>query len=593
MSWRFCSLTCILLMTMGWSTPVGSQQYRSKILIDPGETLEKGSVLSVEQLEQQLDSLTDAYARATTTRYLAQQYIERGEYQKAISYYQAALEAEGLADVADREILRELAQLHLMQEDYANAASVLEQVRRLDLVADKADFLLLAQARFRSGDYVATVIALDHLGRAELPLDEADLRQMLTLYYQSGAYSQSAGVLQKLLLRFPDNPEYWHQLAGVYLLQNQHREALDQLSLALVKRVPFREPDLLLLVDLYAYNEQPYTAASLLETEMERGHVSGDGEHYRKLFELWLQAREKHKAIDALAHAASLTGATELYLHLAQLQSENENWQAMQAAVLEACSSELDDRFVSRANLLLGISQLKMGDRQNARRSFINATLIGGATSQAAQWLSYMNAEPASPAEVRKIASPCYGGSDRRRKVTVTTEPVLAVQNPEVSVESIPAVSDVVATRIVPGQQMFTARYSMTPVELAEKVQGLATRLAISQVRAGGEIDGPLHILLETGRGVSDQVSDALLAFPTRGNPRSSGRYRTLSTEPFRCSYLVYEGSADGITTAWGELARVTLGAGHRLTGHARLVFSCAGDCTKDHLAVELQLGIE
>ena len=133
----------------------------------------------------------------------------------------------------------------------------------------------------------------------------------------------------------------------------------------------------------------------------------------------------------------------------------------------------------------------------------------------------------------------------------------------------------------------------MPVVELAGQLEGLATRLASSQIRAGGEIVGPLHILVESEPDTSNGSQQALLAFPTRGKPRSSGRNRAISTKPFRCAYLAYEGSADGIATALTELARVTEGAGYQLNGQARFVFSCGANCTKEHISVELQLGIE
>jgi len=209
-----------------------------------------------------------------------------------------------------------------------------------------------------------------------------------------------------------------------------------------------------------------------------------------------------------------------------------------------------------------------------------------------------MNAEAPSASEVRKIASPCYGSKDRRRKAPTIANPIRQNANPELQVEPESAESEpvevfTVATRTVPIQRLFTARYNMPVIELTEQLEGLATRLASNQIRAGGKIDGPLHILVESPPEAGDGSQQALLAFPTRGNPRSSGRYRTISTTAFRCTYLGYEGSADGIATALAELARVTVGAGYQLNGQARFVFSCDGNCTKEHTSVELQLGIE
>jgi len=591
----FFILTGVWLLATAWSGTAWSEQYRSKVLIDHSDTLETGTALSLAQLEQQLADLTEPYARASTSRHLARAYIQQGQYDKAIAYYEEALKAEGLSDIADREILRELARVYLMKKDFGSAASVLEKVLLYDLVQDKSDYLLLAQAWLRFGDSLATVESLDRLNDTGLILVEDDLRQVLVLYYQSGAYKQSAAVLQELLLRSPENPDYWHQLSAIYLQMDQRREALDHLALAFEKRVPFGEDNLLLLVDLFAFNNQPFVAAQVLQTEIERGAITADGDHYRKLFELWLQAREKDQAITALTRAASLTGETELYLHLAQLQSEQENWHAMQATVLEACSTELDDRYVSRANLLLGISQLKLGDSESARRSFINATLIGGSIEQAARWLDFMDAEPPSDSEIRKIVSPCYGSSDKRRRAVITKSPAQRSEPSVLVVEPKPEPAETytVATRTVPALQLFTASYTMEAVELAGKIEALVTRLAISQVRAGGEIDGPLHILFDGGDNAAGEDHETLLAFPTRGRPRPGGRYRVINTKPFRCAYLTYEGSSNGIATALTELEKVTEGAGHELNGQVRFVFTCGSNCTREHMTVELQLGIE
>jgi hypothetical protein len=150
-----------------------------------------------------------------------------------------------------------------------------------------------------------------------------------------------------------------------------------------------------------------------------------------------------------------------------------------------------------------------------------------------------------------------------------------------------------VSTRIIPALRLFSARQNSSVADLAQQIEGLATRLGMAQIRAGGDVDGPLHILFEFGPGGIDDQAEVMLAFPTRGNPRSSGRYQKFTTPEFRCSYRKYEGPADGMSSAWAELARATTGAGHSLNGQARLVFSCDGHCPKERLSAELQLGIE
>ena len=70
-------------------------QYRSKILLVPDGAWAKGTEISVEELERQLGSIEDAYAKSSAGRHLARHYVERKEYDKAIAYYKDALAATG------------------------------------------------------------------------------------------------------------------------------------------------------------------------------------------------------------------------------------------------------------------------------------------------------------------------------------------------------------------------------------------------------------------------------------------------------------------------------------------------------------------
>jgi tetratricopeptide (TPR) repeat protein len=590
---RLARLVLLVSMCLHASLAL-AQQYRSKVLIDPSGALGKDVALSVEQLEQQLDSISDPYAKSTAGRHLARHYVEQKQYDKAINYYQQALEAEGLSDIANREILRELAKVYLISEDYDSAVTALERVLQFELVPESGDYLLLAQAYFKKQDYVGVVASLDQLQEKFPSLDVTQTRQALALYYRAGAYPQCANLLKQLLIIEPDEPQNWHQLVSIYLLLDKRRQALGQLSLAYEKAVPFGEQDLQLLVDLRAINNNPYGAATLLQQSLEAETLDSNGENYRKLFELWLQAREKDRATSALAEAARLTGDTQLYLHLAQLQMEQEAWQRMQDTMVAACQQRLDDNYVSRANLLLGISQLKLGDTAGARRSFINATLIGGASTQAGQWLHFMNAEPASKKEARRIVSLCYGSEDKRGKLSsagAVAEEDLDEEESTLSEDTKVAGAPDIKT--VKPQSMYYAEYSKPLATMGNELKTLGLRMGISLVRAGGNADGPMQLLVDNASDPDADTVDFQLALPVRGNPRGSGRYRTRVTDTFRCAYSVYQGPAEGLEHSVIELARATQEAGHELSGQLRYVFTGSSDDSADSISIEVQLGIE
>ena len=566
-------------------------QYRSKILLTPGGAMDKGAELTIEELEQQIGSIDQPYAKSSAGRHLARHYVEMGEYAKAIDYYRTALAAQGLSEIANRQMLRELAQVYLLSEDYAGAAKTLERVLRIDLVPDVGDYLLLAQAHYRMSRYVAVVATLDGIQDKGLTLNTAQMRQALALYYRAGAYAQCERLLRQLLELEPDDPQHWHLLASVYLQQNKKQKALDQLALAWEKSVPFTERDILLLADLLVVNKNPYSGAELLAEALAQGKLEANGDNYRKLFQFWLQAREKDKATLALQKAARLSGDTELYLYLAQLQMEERAWQPMHQTMLAACTNQLQDKYVSRANLLLGVSQLKLGDSVGARRSFINASMIGGATAQAGQWLEFMQAQPATEAEARRIVGICFGELDKRGKVAaIAGAPAAETQELEQATDA--AAQDDIQVKTVSPLRLFYTEHDTPLAELAGKLRSLVLGLNIALTKAGGSVAGPLQIISTSEEAAPNTQPRFQLALPVRGSPGARGKYRTRSTQSFKCAYLVYEGPAGDLEATATRFAAQLQASGYQLSGESRVVFP-ARSASSDTLKLELQLGIK
>ena len=583
MSTSLRSLFLCSLLLAASSQAQEQGQYRSKILLDPLGEMGKGSEMSVAELEAQIDSIEQPYARSSAGRFLARHYVQQGDYDSAVAYYRQALAARGLADVANREMLRELAQVYLLKEDYQQAARTLQRALDIDLVPEATDFLLLAQAQYRLGNYVAVVAALDGIAAHGLKLDTGQLRQALALYYRAGAFEQSAAILRQLLQLEPDHAEHWHHLAAVYLQQNKQRLALDTLTLAQEKRIPFTAEQLLLLVDLQAATGNPYGAATTLQQAMADGGVPATSMHQRKLFELWLQARERKRAIAALRSAARSSGDTELYLYLAQLQAEDRQWQQVEETVLSACAAPLADRYVSRANLLLGLSQLKRDRLEAARRLFINATLVGGANAQAAQWLQFMEAAPATEEELRRVVGPCY--DSRGKKVSLaalstTTATPAPVEGEEVASASAAPVAEV-ALKTVEALRFYTSTQEETLEQLLPRVRSLAVGMNVSLVKAGGTANGPLSVL-------SLPEENALrLAMPVRGAPQARGRYDLYNAPAFKCAWIrIPQAEQQPLQVVSGLRERV-IAAGYELTGEYRLLFLSDGEP-----GVEVQLGV-
>jgi hypothetical protein len=233
------------------------------------------------------------------------------------------------------------------------------------------------------------------------------------------------------------------------------------------------------------------------------------------------------------------------------------------------------------------VSQLKLGDDVGARRSFINATLIGGANAQAGQWLDFMQAEPATEDEARRIVGACYGSRDKKVRVASSDRGAAAEQGGAKA-----AARDAVQIKTVPAMRLFYAKHDMPLTKLASRLKSLAVQMNIALVKAGGSANGPLHILSKGDAAAQELGTGFELALPFRGSPSRYGRYRTRTTKSFKCACLEQDSSGEELVTAWLDFAEEVQAAGYELTGERRVIIAGGAD-SGEAVRVELQLGVK
>ncbi|RLA03648.1 MAG: hypothetical protein DRQ47_04775 [Gammaproteobacteria bacterium] len=577
-----------------WTAVTSAEPYRSKIYHDPEKKLTKSVSLSLKELEQQFSSFTDAYNISSAGQQLANSYLQQGEYKKAAEYFEKSLAAEGLADAVNQQILLQLSKIYLLLTDYKQALITLERAKKNLTEVPFELTILTAQAQYGMSDYLGISETLEPAFEKRQQLNESQLKQMLALYHNSSHYHLSIKILQQLLQQHSDVSDYWLQLTSIYLMQNQYKNALDQLALARQKKIYFRESDLLLLTDLYLLNKAPEQGAKLLQQAIENNEIEDKVELQNKLFNLWLQARENKFAIAAAQRSLQLAPDTELSLSLAGLQMDERQWQQMNQTMLQSCTKVLEDKYVSKANLLLGISQFKLGDKEAARRSLINATLIGGSGDKARQWLKFIQAKPATLNELSEITKPCipedpdvYIGAIKIDSQTQTSQSNLKNIKEKLLSENTPKL----VVKTVKKLRLYTVQLTTTLDQLAVKTKINFMKLAMALVKAGGSIDGPFQ-LIHNQQKVPSQSITLTLAIPYKGSANSKGRYRPKSTKNFKCASTIFQGSSTELAEQWKTLYEQSLKQGLKPTGTSRTVILKAG-VDGGNPTMELQLGIE
>lgn len=572
-------LIFLLSLTLAPQLAQAREQYMSRLYIDIEQEATENVALSVSELEKKIDSLPDDFSRSSAEKFL-------------ISHYLAA-------------------------KDYGKAADTLKEHLDKQSTSSADDYLLLAQLEYKRQRYVDSAAALDvALKRASKPVSPALLKSALTVYYRIGDYTRSANILKQLVESDFANAEYWQNWISLLLKSGKTSDALNVMALAWEMDIPFREQDILLFADLYSINRIPERGAQVLEEALKTGKLPAQGSTaskvYDRLFRLWLQAGQRDKAQLALEQAAKLGKDRELQLHLAQLYSEKEQWQAMQDMVLKACETPLPDALVSRANLLLGVSQLKLGDAESARRSFINATFFGGETDRANQWLRYMQAEPATEREKIGVAGPCYSekstsvwtaSAPAKKTTAATAVDETPSEAPAGSSSTRPLTANdltrlqgnanaVVETKMVGAQKLFLGSYTWSASEFESKVLPQAMRLGMTIVKGGGSIAGPMHFIYPEAPASADSIK-VKMGFPVSGNPKSSAGFKLVNDKGFKCVWRNYRGPKDGIADAFAQLYLDAQLKGYTFTGENRQVIGNDNSPGSSTVSMELQIGVE
>jgi len=335
-------------------------------------------------------------------------YGTQQKYQEATEAFEKCLAKESLPDTAQRNVEFNVAQLYVMLGRYEDAVRVFQNWFAQTEDPSAHAHHVYAIALFQSGDKQQ---ALEHaqaaMAKTKVP-KEAWLQIALAVHIDNKQYTEALEVLESLAALYPKK-YYWVQLSALYAATDDYQKALSALALAYQQGMLTEERELKHLAQLYLYNKIPNQAALVIEKGMADGHIPKNADTWRFVADAWVAAREREKAQRPLEEAAAQATDGELYLRLAHVQVEREDWTAARKSLTRALEKgHLSDP--GNAYLLLGVASASDADWAAARRAFQAAAGHEKTAAAAKQWLREVDAEtgaaeisaggPAPPSEV-------------------------------------------------------------------------------------------------------------------------------------------------------------------------------------------------
>lgn len=339
--------------------------------------------------ELRLDRLSP-YERSRVEQIFFQISYASERYDEARGHLEQAIAAGGLAETEVQSLRYQIAQTFMVEERWREGAQALEEWFRTAVNPNSAAYYLLAVAYYQMEDFGRSLPNAERaISLAENP-QESWVQLVLALYIQEERWSDALPLLQRLVAANPGRKSYWMQLSSVHGQLEQYGEALATMQLAYEGGLLDQESEYMRLTDLLIFNDVPYRGGTILEAAIARGDVARSRAAYQKLADAWIGAREYERALEPLETAADMAPDGDLFVRLAEVHMQRENWSGMANALRRAIDKG-GLRDGNNAQLLMGVALFQQDRFADARPYFERAARSESRADQANTYIQLID----------------------------------------------------------------------------------------------------------------------------------------------------------------------------------------------------------
>ncbi len=320
--------------------------------------------------------------------------IAQGQEKTALAreHLKKAIDSGGLNDQEVMSMRFQIAQLWLAEEKWKEGIEALKSWFASGATPNSNAYYLLAVAYYQQKDFKSALEpAQKAVDLAERP-QEGWLQLLLALRLEREEYDPALPILKRLLSIAPAKKTYWMQLSNVYGMMEKYGEALVPMQMAYYAGFFSDAGEYRRLADLAINQNVPYRAAVVLTKAIDEKKIEPDVRDWEKLGNCWVAARHYDKAVAPLTRAATLAESGDIYLRIAEIHVQREEWQKAVDAVRRA----LDKGRLKNptdAQMLMGVALVSQKKLKEARGYFQRAVEDSKAKGEAQGWLRFIDVE--------------------------------------------------------------------------------------------------------------------------------------------------------------------------------------------------------
>jgi tetratricopeptide (TPR) repeat protein len=318
-----------------------------------------------------------------------------GDREEARRRFQLAIDSGGLFEQAN-EARYKIASLYIQDEEWSEASKALEEWFSQEPDPNAAAYYLLALTYYQQERYADALVPATRAIEITDEPKESWLQLVLGIHLLEKDYESAIPIVEGLIALYPSLGHFMN-LSTVYGALGNYEEAAIPLQLAYEQGLLTEDDHLRRLGQLLLFLNLPYRAAEVLDQGLDEEVIDADSEVLAMLSNSWIAAREYEAAVDPLERAASLSDDGELYVRLAQVHVQRENWDGATGALRKALEKGHLDQ-TGDAHLLMGIALYSDKKTSEARRWFASASDFESSAKEARVWLGHIDQELAAAA---------------------------------------------------------------------------------------------------------------------------------------------------------------------------------------------------
>ncbi|WP_445766871.1 tetratricopeptide repeat protein [Rheinheimera sp.] len=358
-----------------------------------GKTLVKAFELyNEEKLDEAIAALLEVdssneFDKATLNRFLGNLYATKDEKQ-AIKYLTLAVKPDLLTFADQASTMKLLADMLMQDKQYQKAIKAYEDWILFTGEQNSDAYMRIANAYYVMNQHDKVLAPSDDAIRFSAKPIEGPYQLKMAALYELKRYKELISVVETMVQLFPENKQFWVYLGNFYTLTEEYAKSLSTLQLAYSQGYLVKDSEVRMLAQMYANNNIPYKAASVMEKHMKDGLVKRDKTNINFIASNYQSAREFARAAEYYGELAVLTNDADAYRRQGSALSAIQKYNEAIAAFDKALALNVD----KPSNVYMSLVDAYFYQRKykEAYAALMNAKKDPAMSRQVRSWESYI-----------------------------------------------------------------------------------------------------------------------------------------------------------------------------------------------------------